>query len=350
MKNTEYIRALILLQSFEVFWTFCSLSDGELHADQCKNVSKELIKELQGIYKTDRKIFSSKELTLDDNDDTELIEGIIEKISKWSEGNSKLPYEGIFESNWRISWFTSGLKTYLIKVIGADVKIPIVWSTAETRYSKTKLRWGGHLPEHMLNKMPEKIEVELSQAVSIAVVGDIRKSQDLMTYSPSTEFFCEMMLDFMDTSRKLITENAGIFDKFTGDGFLAYFNEEVCRKAGKDFLDCFISFVKSQMEYSEKHFPEWAKSIRKVQPGLSGLTIGADIGKIDFREVDGHLFAIGDSIVWAHRVCRAGKGGEILVNNILYNRLKTKKGMEFQPIESETKEGELFLAHKMKLS
>jgi len=266
--QADYTKALILLQAFETFWTFCSLSDGELHSKQCKEVTKELIKVLRGIYRTDKKIFNSKELTLDSNDDTKLIQGIIRNLSKWEKSKARLPYEGIFESNWRISFFTMGLKIYLLKLVDSGVRIPMIWSSAETRYSKTRLRWGAHLPHHMLQKIPENIESELSQARTIAVVGDIRKSQDLMTYAPSSDFFSEMMLDFMETSRKLIKENLGVFDKFTGDGFLAYFNEEVCKKANKDFLDCFLKFSKAEMQYSKKHFAKWTKSIRKVPPGM----------------------------------------------------------------------------------
>ncbi len=345
--QSDYTKALILLQSFETFWTFCSMSDGELYGEECKKVTIELIKVLKRIYRDDKRIFNSKELTLDSNNDTKLMQGIIRNLTEWGKSKDRLPYERIFESSWRISLFTMGLKIYLLKLVDPGVEIPIIWSSREMRYSKTKLRWGAHLPHHMLKKIPEDIESDLSNSRTIAVVGDIRKSQDLMTYAPSSKFFSEMMLDFMETSRKLIKDNFGVFDKFTGDGFLAYFNEEVCLKASKNFHDCFLNFSHALMQYSKEHFTKWTKSIRKLPLGLCGLTIGADIGKIDFKEIDGHLFAIGDTIVWANRVCSAGKSEDLIVNNILYNELKDKKGVSFEEIESSTKAGESFVAYRM---
>jgi len=350
MKKQDYTRALILLQSFETFWTFCSLTEGGLYTKECKEVTKELISHLKSIFSTDKKIFNSKALTLDSNDNTELIEGIIKDLEKWTANQNKLPYTEVFESNWRISWFTMGLKIYLLKKVDNGLKVPIIWSSGETRFTKSRIRWGAHLPHHMLKTIPDNLEVELSNARTIAVVGDIRKSQDLMTYSPSADFFRDMVIEFTQTARKIIKDNYGIFDKFTGDGFLAYFNEDVCKTANKDFIDCFIKSSKEIMEFSTEHFEKWTKSIRKLPLGSSGLTIGADIGKIEYKEIEGHLFAIGDTIVWANRVCSAGKSNEIILNNILYNLVKEKdRKAKFDTLESITKAGESFTAYKMEI-
>ncbi len=348
MKKSDYTKALILLQSFETFWTFCSLSEGEIYSTQCKDVTKELISHLYEIFKTDKKIFNSKQLTLDSNDNTELIEGILNRLEIWTRNKHKLPYEGIFESNFQLSHLTMGLKIYLLRKVSPGIKIPIVWSSGETRFTKSRIRWGAHLPHHILKTIPDNLESELSNSKTIAVVGDIRKSQDLMTYSPSADFFRDRIIEFTQTSRKIIKDNYGIFDKFTGDGFLAYFNEEVCKKAGKDFIDCFIKCNKEIMDFAIDHFSNWTKAIRKLPLGSSGLTIGADIGKIEYKEIEGHLFAIGDTIVWANRVCSAGKSNEVILNNILYNLINDKHPKtKFEMLESVTKAGESFTAYKM---
>lgn len=348
MKKQDYTKALIILQSFETFWTFCSLTEGELYTKECKAVTTELLTQLKFIFTLDKKIFNSKELTLDSNDNTELIEEIVVNLEKWTIDQNKLPYPKVFESNWRISLFTMGLKIYLLKKVDKSLKVPIVWSSGETRFTKSRIRWGAHLPYHMLKTIPENLEIELSNSRTIAVVGDIRKSQDLMTYSPSADFFRDMVIEFTQKSRQIIKNNYGIFDKFTGDGFLAYFNEDVCKKAGKNFVDCFINSSKEIMDFSIEHFAKWTKSIRKLPLGSSGLTIGADIGKIEYKEIEGHLFAIGDTIVWANRVCSAGKSNEIILNNILYNLVKEiDKQMRFETIDSITKAGESFTAYKM---
>ena len=53
------------------------------------------------------------------------------------------------------------------------------------------------------------------------------------------------MIWFFESIRDLFDKNMGIFDKFTGDGFLGYFNEYLCRERGKDFVECFLKFSRS---------------------------------------------------------------------------------------------------------
>ncbi|HYF03348.1 MAG TPA: adenylate/guanylate cyclase domain-containing protein [Patescibacteria group bacterium] len=351
MKKQAYINTLIILQSFENFWTFCQLTDGELYIKECKEITLKLVQRLKDVYKIDKQIFSSKSLRIDRNDTNNYIEKVINELEVWASSDRNLPYSREFERSWHISLhFVMSLKAYLLKKVAPDIEIPITWSSEQMDFSKSRIRWNAHLPRHILLEIPENFEKELSQSNTITVVADIRKSQDLMTYSPSAEYFREMMIEFIQTSRKIIKDNYGIFDKFTGDGFLAYFNEDVCAKANKNYIDCFIKSSKEILDFSNEHFSRWTKSIRKLPLGSSGLTLGADIGKIEYKEIEGHLFAIGDTIVWANRVCSAGKSNEIILNNILYNIIKDyDKKINFESIDSITKAGESFTAYKMKI-
>ncbi len=347
MNNSEYLNALIFLQSFETFWAYCFLSNGELYRDECKDVAKKLISKLRQIRKGDEKILTFESLGPDQNKNTEYIEEVVNSLSKWIRSDNPLPYSKKFLNTQKISTFTSGLKINLFNKLNLKIHIPIVWSSQEIDFQSSTLKWGSHIPRILITDIPDDLESILSNSRSIAVVGDIRKSQDLMTYSSSSDYFSKMMLDFMANTRKFTRDNYGIFDKFTGDGFLVYFNEEICKLANSNFIECFINFTVAQLEYSKSHFNNWVKSIRKIPPGSCGLTIGADIGIIDFKEIDGHLFAIGDTIVWSNRVCNAGNSNEIIVNNILYSELIENKDISFETLESVTKAGESFVAYKM---
>src|SRR5687768_14706867 len=225
----QYVKALILLQSFETFWTFCQLSNGELYLDECKKAAGQLVKQLRLINKTDKNIFNAKALRFSDKDETSEINGVIISLSKWSKNKEKAPYPRIFTSNFFIGIVFSTIKGYLVKKVDSSIDLQIVWSSRETHFAKSNIRWNAHLPKHMLHNIPDDLEQKLSSSSTIAVVGDIRKSQDLMTYTPSADFFREMMITFIQKSRDIIKSNFGIFDKFTGDGFLAYFNETVCK-------------------------------------------------------------------------------------------------------------------------
>ncbi len=349
MKKKDYTQALLLLQSFETSWTFCYLSEGGLYVSECQDIAHKLAGKLREINTYDTKIFNSKKLRLNDVDSTEIVEEMINKLDDWKESNREWPYDSLAEMQEEVSRIFTVLKKYLLSRVDKELDLPDVWLSGNTGFSDSRIRWDTHLPRHMLGDISDYLEDEISRSRTIVVVGDIRKSQDLMTYSLSADYFRDRMIEFSQQSRTLIKKNFGIFDKFTGDGFLAYFNDYVCNQAGQDFIACFLDFAREIMEFSSDHFSRWTKSIRKLPIGSSGLTLGADIGQIEYKEIEGHLLAIGDTIVWANRMCSAGKSNEVVLNNILYNLVRHYyQETEFETREAATNAGESFMAYIMK--
>ena len=219
-----------------------------------------------------------------------------------------------------------------------------------TENLKSHIRWKGHLHPQVIDGMNDNLMEELSNTDTVVLVGDIRKSQDLMTYSPNEDFFKNTMLDYVAQLRKIIISNYGIFDKFIGDGFVTHFNSSICEKFGKDYYRQMIKSCQEIIEFSTPFFNEWIKHIRKLPPNSSGLALGIDSGIIKFKNLENHLFAIGDAIVWANRMSSIGKKEEIILNNIPYHKVKEfANENDFETIESTTKGGEGFTAYKLKL-
>jgi adenylate cyclase len=54
---------------------------------------------------------------------------------------------------------------------------------------------------------------------------DLRRSTELMLKSRRPELFAEFILYLAQQLRMIILNNYGIFDKFTGDGVLAFFTD-----------------------------------------------------------------------------------------------------------------------------
>jgi class 3 adenylate cyclase len=219
----------------------------------------------------------------------------------------------------------------------------------ENQYSESYLRWCAYLPSVALRTNPDAIIATACKSPTIVVLSDIRHSQDLMTYSISADDFSNRMVQFIMTTREIIEKHNGIFDKFTGDGFLSYFNEEICRIDGKNYIDCFLDFLREQSEFSKAHFREWGKSVKKLPEKPVGLAIGADLGVIEFRNINHHLIVVGDAVVWASRMAACALAEEILVNNLLYDKLLDRSDVLFEQRESRTKSGEGFLARLLSL-
>ena len=215
------------------------------------------------------------------------------------------------------------------------------------------VRWKGHFPQLLLPWNVDELLKSASITETIVVVADIRKSQDLMTYGKNADSYSRHIVQFIETSRQLIDESMGIFDKFTGDGFIVYFNDAICGSRKCDFVQCFLKFIHNETDFAAVFFPEWTKTIRKLPPSPVGLAVGADVGRIDFRDLNNHLIAVGDAIVWASRMASGAQAGQILVNNVLFNMLEGRSqnmGIIFNEFTGHTKSGESFLAKELTFS
>ena len=351
----KYTNLLVLLQSFESLWNFYSISEGELYEKQVKESTDKLIKYFDIVYAFDSGVYNSNTITFNSIDNEIYVRDILDGLKKWSTNNEMFPFSqtgmGANEtSRFRLQGFLMCEKSFLCEKLNLDVFPSIVSSSGEGSYHMNNIRWKGHLPWQAIDLIDKNFIEQISSTDTIVLVADIRKSQDLMTYGPSPDFFRDKILEFTSQMRKIIKDNYGIFDKFTGDGFLCYFNSHLCTELGKDYYTQLIKACREIMEFSNSFFEEWVKHIRKLPPNSSGLTIGIDSGVIKFRDLDNHLFAIGDSIVWANRMSSAGKKEEIILNNIPYHIIKeNNKNINFESFENITKGGESFTGYKMKM-
>lgn len=351
--TVKYQNLLTLLQSFESLWIYYTVSEGELFKEECKQEAMKLVAYFATVYKFDKGIYNSKTITLNSEDSEEYIREILKGLKNWAKNEDAFPiiYDGLGGAANAKFVISSGFfmceKVYLCRKLKLEVLPTIIWSSGQSAYHKNEIRWRGHLPWQAIDLVNPDFVNKLSNSDSIVMVADIRKSQDLMTYGPSADFFRDKILEFTTQMRKIIKDNYGIFDKFTGDGFLCYFNSSLCEHFKKDYYTQMIKACKEILNFSDTFFQEWVKQIRKLPPNSSGLTIGVDSGIIKFRDLDNHLFAIGDAIVWANRMSSAGKKGEIIFNNIPYHKTKDGfKNIDFETIENITKGGEGFTAYK----
>jgi class 3 adenylate cyclase len=209
------------------------------------------------------------------------------------------------------------------------------------------LKWRGHFPSLKTRADPQDIMERACRSPSIIVVGDIRRSQDLMTYAMDEQDFSRRMVEFISTTRSVLNKHGGFFDKFTGDGFLGYFNESICDLYGSNYVDSFINFIHEFTTFCNAHFREWVKFVRKLPGQPVGLAVGADLGRVSFQSLHYHVVAVSESIVWASRMASAAKAEEVLVNNLLYQTLCQRDNLVFEARAANTKSGESFQAWKL---
>jgi len=346
--DKKRIALLVSISNFETWWAYYSMSSGNAFQQEVKEHAKHLLKNIHELSKLDPGIIDKDTINYTEVKTGFSIQDTLSGLKDWAEGNAQVPFETFMQSKLLFTFLLFLQRLYLSKQLGLTVPTTTVFSSEEFTHSERYIQWAPHLPTSSMYWYVEEFnESKLSKSQTIVVFGDIRRSQDLMTYTVDHKFFEQMMIRFFDTTRDLLGKNYGIFDKFTGDGFLAYFNDYICKSKNKDFIDCFLDFAKEYIEANLSLFAEWKKHVRKLPDTEIMVSLGADLGKVYFGHLSGHLICMGDAIVWAERMCSASPAGEIYINNLLANAIESRKDVRLSPVPGATKLGEEFKASKI---
>jgi len=160
------------------------------------------------------------------------------------------------------------------------------------------------------------------------MAADIRESTMLMKEAVRFERFALVMDKFVTSVRHGITRSGGWFDKFTGDGFLAYwivqpaspeeYEERFVQTAG-DIAHTAHSLVDL---FHRRVMEDFRDNSRNLSSGV-GLSMGLDAGPGYLVKIADELTIVGSPVVGAVRmVTAAAVPQEIIANVYLGERLR----------------------------
>ncbi|MHB8168906.1 MAG: adenylate/guanylate cyclase domain-containing protein [Thermoleophilia bacterium] len=207
---------------------------------------------------------------------------------------------------------------------------------------------------HLLNRVGTEAQAKLltdkdfrelftnenaSQAYVVSI--DIRRSTELMLKAREAKRFAQFVIDLAVLLRQEILNNYGIFDKFTGDGVLAFFPEfysgdDAGFRAVRAALRCHKIF--------EKHYQDNRSSFVAVLQD-TGLGIGIDYGSVQLVEIGGEFTVVGTPVVYACRMS-AAEARNTYVNQPAYEQLFERYSVfDFEETEIQVKHEGRMLAY-----
>jgi class 3 adenylate cyclase len=214
----------------------------------------------------------------------------------------------------------------------------------ETRFHKDKL----------LDSVIEGQPIE-----AFVMAADIRESTTLMKESLKLERFAQVMDKFVSSVRQGIRRSGGWFDKFTGDGFLAYWivedgpSEEYRQRSVQTTGDIAHTANVLIELFHRRVLEDFRNNSRNLSSGV-GLSMGLDAGPAYLVEIADELTVVGPPVVGAVRMVTAAAPKEVIANVHLGRRLRDDQGgayealrvtvtREFRPTKEYPKGQEVYL-------
>jgi len=145
---------------------------------------------------------------------------------------------------------------------------------------------------------------ESNECDAVILAIDIRRSTELMLRALSPELYAEFITALTEKISDCITGNFGIFEKFTGDGALAFFPDFY---SGADSLLWSLNTAEECHKIFREHFDEYREYFHDDMVE-TGFGIGIDCGRIFITSINGDLSIVGEPVVYACRYSAAPAG------------------------------------------
>jgi class 3 adenylate cyclase len=142
------------------------------------------------------------------------------------------------------------------------------------------------------------------------VVGDLRLSSLVLREAVEPALFARFLIGFTEAVRGLAHAHDGWFDKFTGDGFIAFW---INRDDPSPELTLVPRFCQNVLPAAEMLVANLRRNSRNFPVGV-GLSLGIDSGPGQLVHVGDSLTVVGSPIVGATRMVASARAGQILVN------------------------------------
>lgn len=161
--------------------------------------------------------------------------------------------------------------------------------------------------------------LDLSVCEAYVMSVDIRRSTELMLKARSPELFAQFITTLCKDLEEVIKAHYGVFDKFTGDGVMAFFPVFF---SGEDAPYHVVATADECHRIFQARYREFRSSFTSVLNDV-GLGIGIDYGPSHLVQMAGGLTVVGAPVVYACRMA-GGPGGKTLLNQPAYEKISTR--------------------------
>jgi class 3 adenylate cyclase len=145
---------------------------------------------------------------------------------------------------------------------------------------------------------------------AVVVVGDLRMSTLVLKEAILPSIFARFIVGFTEAVHGLVNAGGGWFDKFTGDGFVAFWilsgDQPIVAAEIRDFCRSVLPAADSMLANLRRNSRNF--------PAGTGLSIGIDAGPCELVRVGELLTVVGSPIVGATRMVAGASAHQTILN------------------------------------
>ncbi len=154
---------------------------------------------------------------------------------------------------------------------------------------------------------------------------DIRNSSTMMVEALDSQNYATYIAQVSRSLASIVKNNRGVFDKFTGDGVLAYFPFDYC---GQDAIDAAIMSSLQCIQEFKQHYFDSRERFEVVLPNPA-LGAGIDVGRVTQVLTEYDTTIVGSPVVMACRLSDNGSNEVLLTQRALNERInRSANGVE----------------------
>jgi class 3 adenylate cyclase len=185
-----------------------------------------------------------------------------------------------------------------------------VTSTAE--FDAIALRQGPPDARSQLSdeSIEELLQMGSTPIEAVVVVGDLRMSSLVLKEAIQPSLFARFIVGFTEAVRGLANASGGWFDKFTGDGFVAFW---IPPKSNPVDATNIPEFCRTVLSAADALLSNLRRNSRNFPAG-TGLSIGIDAGPCELVRVGELVTLVGSPIVGASRMVAGAAARQTILN------------------------------------
>ena len=169
--------------------------------------------------------------------------------------------------------------------------------------------------------------IDVGKSIGAAVlVMDMRYSTAMMLKTDKAQF-AQYLQDLMEHMSRAVARNYGVFEKFTGDGFIAFYPKSIMTQpvawAVHTAQDCLLGY----REVHSRHQQIFDATISEF-----GLSFGIDYGMIYIHMINDELNISGAPVVYASRMASTKPAQIVLDHRAHLQALEHLPAATFEPV------------------